>query len=88
MALGRTAKFYKKSPKAQKVRAKYRKKYNARPDQKKKRAELNKLNRKHGKKGDGLDVSHTKNGIKLKKPSVNRGSKTDTKGDRKARGGK
>ena len=40
------------------------------------------------KKGDGMDMSHTKNGVVKKPQSVNRGSKTDMPGDRRARGGK
>jgi hypothetical protein len=38
------------------------------------------------KKGDNRDLSHTKNGLVLKHKSINRGSKSDTKGDKKARG--
>ena len=36
----------------------------------------------------GKDISHTKRGTTLKPKSVNRGSKTDTAGDRRARGKK
>ena len=36
--------------------------------------------------GDGKDVAHTKRGLVLKKESANRGSKTDSPGDRRARG--
>ncbi len=59
--------------------------------QKKKRAGRNKARRKalkNGtvKKGDGYDMSHTKRGIVKKKRSVNRGSKSDMPGDRRARG--
>jgi len=58
---------------------------------KKKRAERNKQNRKakrNGiiKKGDGYDMAHTKNGVVKKKRSINRGSKSDQPGDKKARG--
>ena len=47
------------------------------PAQKKKRAALNRENHKRGTygNGDGLDVSHTKNGIKLEKSSINKGRK-------------
>ena len=38
------------------------------------------------KKGDGMDMSHTKNGVVKKPRSVNRGSKKDTPGDVRARG--
>lgn len=52
-----------------------RRKYNAKPAQKKKRAALNRENRKRGTygNGDGLDVSHRKNGsTTLEKASKNR----------------
>lgn len=60
--------------------------------QKKRRAERNKLRRngiKNGtvKKGDNYDMSHTKNGVVKKHRSVNRGSKSDMPGDKRARGG-
>lgn len=41
-----------------------------------------------GKAVKGKDVAHTKNGLKLQDSSKNRGSKTATSGDRRARGGK
>lgn len=67
------------------------KKHQSSAEQKKKRAARNKARRKalkNGtvKKGDGYDMSHTKNGIVKKKRSVNRGSKKDMPGDRRARG--
>lgn len=44
------------------------------PAQVKKRVEANAFNRKNGKKSDGLDASHQKDGsIKLEKASKNRG---------------
>jgi len=51
---------------------------------------LVKVNRDRGTygNGDGKDASHTKNGVVMKKASVNRGSKSDTAGDKRARGGK
>lgn len=59
--------------------------------QKKKRAERNRARRKalkNGtvKKGDGYDMAHTKNGMRKKKASTNRGSKSDQPGDKRARG--
>jgi len=67
------------------------KKFQSSEEQKKKRAARNKARRKamkNGavKKGDGMDMSHTKNGVVKKPRSVNRGSKKDMPGDRKARG--
>ena len=67
------------------------KKFQSSTEQKKKRAGRNKERRKamkNGtvKKGDGMDMSHTNNGVVKKPRSVNRGSKKDMPGDRKARG--
>jgi hypothetical protein len=67
------------------------KKFQSSEEQKKKRAARNKARRKamkNGtvKKGDGMDMSHTKNGVVKKPRSVNRGSKSDTPGDVRARG--
>ena len=67
------------------------KKFQSTPEQKKKRAQRNKARRtalKKGtfSKGDNNDMSHTKNGIVKKHKSVNRGSKSDMPGDKKARG--
>ena len=67
------------------------KKFQSTPTQKKKRADRNRERRKAERngvvtKGDGNDMSHTKNGVVKKKRSVNRGSKTDMPGDKKARG--
>jgi len=41
-----------------------------------------------GTKGDGKGVSHTSKGVVLKPQSINRGSKTNSAGDRRARGTK
>ena len=86
----KTAKYYSENPEAKAKKLAYQKEYNKRPEQRKKRSELVKANREKGTYGnkDGLDLSHTKNGIVKKKASVNRGSKTDMPGDRKTRGGK
>jgi hypothetical protein len=86
----KTAKYYKENPEAYEKKLAYQKKYNEKPEQRKKRSELVKINRDKGTygNGDGLDASHTKKGIKMKKASVNRGSKTDMPGDKKTRGGK
>lgn len=89
----RTAKYYHTHPEARKKKAEYDKEFNRKPEQRKKRSELTQINREHDKKYGkesrrGKDASHTKNGIVYKKSSVNRGSKSDTAGDRRARGGK
>lgn len=56
----------------------------------KKRTKLNKINRDKGTygNGDNKDVSHMSDGsVVLEDQSKNRGNKTRTPGDRKARGG-
>ena len=91
MALGRTARYYRDNPEARKKRLEYQKKYNKKKSSVKKRVELNNENRKRGTygNGDGMDVSHMKNGKTiLEKASKNRGNKTRTAGDRKSRGKK
>lgn len=87
---GRTAKYYANNPDARKKRLDYQREYNKQDREVKKRVELNKINRTRGTygNGDGLDASHTKRGIVMKKASINRGSKTAMPGDRRARGGK
>lgn len=67
------------------------KKINARPEQKAKRRELGRKNYKTDKlKGKayrkGKDLCHTAKGLRYKSRSANRGSKSDTAGDRNARG--
>jgi hypothetical protein len=86
----KTAKYYKENPEANAKKLEYQKEYNKKPEQRKKRGELVKINRDKGTygNGDGLDASHTKNGIVMKKASKNRGSKSDTPGDKRARGSK
>ncbi len=64
---------------------------NKRPEQVKSRVETNKARRhakKAGKNIKGKDASHTKNGIRFKESAKNRGSKSDSAGDKRARGGK
>jgi hypothetical protein len=87
---GKTQRFYDSNPASAAKKAKYQKSYNARPAAKAKRAELNKINRDRGTYGnhDGKDASHTRSGIKMKPQSVNRGSKSDSPGDVRARGRK
>ena len=75
--VSRTAKYYHTHPAARKKKAEYDKKFNEKKEQREKRVELIQHNR-----------DHTKNGIVYKKSSVNRGSKSDTAGDKRARGGK
>jgi hypothetical protein len=86
----KTAKFYATHPEARAKKAAYDKRNDARPERRARRAELTKINREKGTagNGDGKDWSHTKNGVVMKKASVNRASKTDSAGDARARGGK
>lgn len=91
--VSRTAKYYHSHPEARKKKAAYDKEFNAKKEQREKRVELIQHNREHDKKYGkssraGKDASHTSHGIVYKKSSVNRGSKSDTAGDRRARGGK
>jgi len=91
--VGRTAKYYHTHPEARKKKAEYDKKFNKKEEQVEKRAELKKKNREHDKKygkasRKGKDLSHTSHGLVYKDSSVNRGSKTDSAGDRRARGTK
>lgn len=70
----RTARYYAANPKARAVKAAYDKKYNARPEEKKDRAEHNAERRKRGVYGKGgADMSRTKNGgFVAENPSTNR----------------
>ena len=60
----RTSEYYKKNPEARKKRLKQQAAYDKSPTQKKKRAALNRENRKRGTygNGDGKDVSHRTDG--------------------------
>jgi hypothetical protein len=88
MAKKRTQKYYDENPEARAKKKAYDTSFNRKPKQRKKRAELNKENRRRGDygNGDGMDLSHTKGGLKKKPQSKNRGSKGDTSGDKRARG--
>jgi len=83
-------------PKASKSKQKYDKKYNAKPDQKKKRAMRNKARRqaiKEGKvkKGDGKDIDHKKplrSGGSNSKSNQRVRSKSANRADNGKRGGR
>lgn len=85
-----SAEYYAENPEALAKKRAYQRKYNKKPDQVRKRVELNRYNREKGTygNGDGLDAAHTSQGFRFKKASVNRGSKSDMPGDVRARGGK
>ncbi len=91
--VSKSARYYQTHPEARKRKAAYDKEFNKKPEQREKRSELTMHNREHDKKygkasRKGKDASHTSHGIVYKKTSVNRGSKSDTAGDKRARGGK
>ena len=77
----KTAKYYKKNPKAAAKRRKQQARYNKTPKGLSIRVNANKLNRKLGTYGnrDGMDAAHYK-GSKTRgrkqKPSINRKSRT------------
>ena len=88
----RTTRFYHTHPEARAKKRAYDKKYDDSDERRERRRKLNKINRDHDKRYGkasrrGKDASHTSHGIVYKKSSVNRGSKSDTAGDRRARGG-
>jgi hypothetical protein len=90
MALSRTAQFYRDNPDARKKRLEYQATYNKKKSSVKKRVEDNRENRRLGTYGNGdkKDVSHKGSRVVLEAQSKNRGSKTNTKGDARARGKK
>ena len=91
MALGRTAKYYRDNPEARKKHRAYQKKYNKKKSSIRQRVADNRENRKFGTYGnyDGLDVSRRKGGkYVLESAKKNRCSKTNTPGDKRARGKK
>lgn len=88
-----SAKYYRTHPEARERKKRYDSKFEKSPSQMAKRRELAKKNAEHDRKfgsasRKGKDLSHTKNGLRYKPSSVNRGSKTDMAGDRSARGGR
>ena len=88
---GRTSQYYKTHPEARAKRLEYQAEYNKKPEQLKKRIELNRVNRERGQygDGDGKDMSHKRNGrIVEESASKNRGSRSNMPGDRRARGSK
>lgn len=69
-----SAKFYRENPEARAKKAKTDTKFNAKPEQKAKRAELAEARRERGLMGKGgPDLSHTKQGTLVREnPSTNR----------------
>lgn len=88
-----SAQYYRTHPEARERKKRYDSKFESSPSQKAKRRELARHNSEHDKKfgaasRKGKDASHTSSGIRYKPMSVNRGSKSDMPGDRRARGGR
>ena len=86
-----SARYYRSHPAARARKSAYDTIFESSPAQKAKRRELSRHNADHDKKygaasRKGMDASHTKAGIRYKPSSVNRGSKTDMAGYRRARG--
>lgn len=72
--MGRSTEYYRQNPKARKKKQAYDKKLNARPEQKKKRAESNQKRRvakRNGQNIKGKDYDHATN--RFVKSSTNRG---------------
>ena len=73
--MAKSTSYYRANPDALKIKQAYAKKHNATEPEKKRRAALNKENRKRGTygNGDNLDVSHKQGGgTKLEAQSKNR----------------
>ena len=86
-----SAEYYRTHASARERKKKYDTRFESSPSQKAKRRELARHNDVHDKKygassRKGMDASHTKEGIRYKPSSVNRGYKTDMAGDRRERG--
>lgn len=94
--LSRTGKFYRNNKKARKVKAAYSKHDEKKPENVKSRVQLIQAHRKRKKSGKSCgkkqDLAHvTRNGKKTlvcKSSKKNRGSKSDSSGDKRARGKK
>ena len=88
--LSKSAQYYRENEDAREKHVAYQKEYNKKKSQVKKRVELNRENRRLGTygNGDGMDVSHHKDGMRLEKQSKNRGDNNNMPGDKRARGKK
>lgn len=87
--LSRSAKYYQDNPGARARKKAYDTKFNTKASQRSKRSELVKKNREADKRGvnrTGKDYDHGSK--RYISSSKNRGKKTGTAGDRRARGGK
>jgi hypothetical protein len=82
--------YYQNNPEAREKKKAVAKIDNAKLASKMYRSKLNKANRENpnSKVGDGKDSSHTNKGLVLKSQTANRGSNSDSAGDKRARGKK
>lgn len=88
-----SAQYYRTHPQARERKKRYDSKFEKSPSQMAKRRELARKNAEHDRRygaasRKGKDLSHTESGLRYKPASVNRGSKSDMPGDRRARGGR
>lgn len=84
----KSAEYYRKNPRARKKKSVYDKKLNATTKQKKKRADCNRKRRaakRAGKNIKNMDYDHGSK--RFISSSKNRGKKSGTSGDKRARGG-
>ena len=85
--LSKSAQYYRDNPQARKKKAQTDKEINARPEQRAKRSELKQARRDRGIDGKGgNDLSHEGGKLVNRNPSKNRGNKSNTQGDKNARG--
>jgi hypothetical protein len=85
--LSKSAKYYREHPEAREKKKQTDTKINRRPEQRAKRSELKQARRDRGIDGrGGDDLSHENGKLVRRDPSKNRGNKSNTKGDRNARG--
>ena len=75
MAKGRTQRYYDANPEANQKRLKQQSKYQKTKKGKKLKHDAYVASLQIGSKGDGKDVSHTKNGVVLASPKANRSKK-------------
>jgi hypothetical protein len=85
MGASKSSKYFAENEESRKKKNAYNKEYHSTPQRRRYRSELNKINRKNGKKGDGKDVSHQADGtVKMENESANRAR--NGKGGRKRLG--
>lgn len=91
--VSKSTQYYHDHPEARERKKRYDSIFEKSPSQMAKRRELARKNAEHDRKygaasRKGKDLSHTSSGLRYKPTSVNRGSKSDMPGDRRARGGR